>query len=317
MNKQNNTNALALLNNCTSLVNNSLIDIIRKDFNDDIAVIASNILTAEKATDISDIMICVNTNDAIETIDHSFNPTLTKGKKKRFSELMGISQSEVTRRCNIANLINWIDDNIIDNVCDSLKKGIDCSEIKSNDPKEINRICRERACNVASKFPKSALMHIAKCNENFLEDVFSQDITDMSVRNIEFCLGAFNIGSYALSVMSQGESRLAEYINRIDHIRKGKAIKDYGKPIEDDNKADSKADSTTENTADSKTDSKTDNKTETVSGVNNIKVDETGKQILEQMKNVLATLQDIEVINGIIQICHNRKQELEKKSNKK
>lgn len=325
MNKQNNTNALALLNTCTSLVNNSLIDTIRKDFNEDIAVIASNILTAEKATDISDIMICVNTNDAIEAIDHSFNPTLTKGKKKRFSELMGISQSEVTRRCNIATLINWIDDNI-DKICDSLKNGIDFNPIDStvrvnNSIEEVNRVCRERACKVASKYPKSALMHIAKCNENFLEDVFSQDVTDMSVRNIEFCLGAFNIGSYALSVMSQGEVRIAEYINRIDHIRKGKAIKDYGKPIEDDNKTDSKTDSTTENTTenttDSKTDSKTDNKTETVNGVNNIKVDETGKQILEQMKNVLATLQDIEVINGIIQICHNRKQELEKKSNKK
>lgn len=317
MNNQTNTNnALALLNNCTSLVNNSLIDSIRKDFNEDIAVIASNILTAEKATDISDIMICVNTNDAIEAIDHSFNPTLAKGKKKRFSELMGISQSETTRRCNIANLVNWIDDNIIDNICDSLKKGIDCGEIKSNDPKEINRICRERACNVASKYPKSALMHIAKCNVNFLEDVFSQDITDMSVRNIEFCLGAFNVGSYALSVMSQGESRLAEYINRIDHIRKGKAIKDYGKPIEEDK--DSKTDNKSDSTTDSTTDSKTDNtKTETVNGVNNIKVDETGKQILEQMKNVLATLQDIDVINGIIQICHNRKQELEKKSTNK
>lgn len=309
MNNQTNTNnALALLNNCTSLVNSSLIDAIRKDFNEDIASIASNILTAEKATDISDIMICVNTNDAIEAIDHSFNPTLTKGKKKRFSELMGISQSETTRRCAIANLVNWIDDNIIDNICDSLKKGIDCGEIKSNDEKEINRICRERACNVASKFPKSALMHIAKCNENFLKDVFSQDITDMSVRNIEFCLGAFNIGSYALSVMSQGETRLAEYIKRIEHIRNGKVIKDYGKPIEE--KTDSKAE----------TDSKTEtdsNKKQSVDGVNNIKVDETGKQILEQMKNVLATLQDIDVINGIIQICHNRKQELEKKSTNK
>ena len=317
MNNQTNTNnALALLDNCTSLISNSLVDTIRKDFNDNIADIASTILTAEKATDISDIMICVNTNDAIEAIDHSFNPTLTKGKKKRFSELMGISQSETTRRCAIAELINWIDDNI-DKICDSLKKGINFDDIDSNDPNVINRICRERACKIASKYPKSALMHIAKCNQNFLDDVFAMDITDMSVRNIEFCLGAFNVGSYALSVMSQGETRANEYDKRIAHIRNGKAIKDYGKPIEEDkknNKNDNNA------TGDNKNDNNAtgDNKNDNATGDNaNGNTDETNKKILEQMKNILATLQDVNVINGIIQICHNRKQELEKKSAKK
>ena len=300
-------NALTLLNESTALINNNLVATVASELNNDVANYAKLILSAEKTSDVSELSICMNTNYAVYAIETGFNGALVKGKKKKFAELMGITQSEVTRRCNVANLIEYIIDN-----ANKFSKTFGYAETENTE---------KLGMTIAAKYPKSALNHMAKVNENFREDMLSCNISDMSVRNIEFCLGAFNVGSYAKSVMGANETRLDEFNNRIAHIRANGTIADYGK-VKTEDKTDSKTEDKTDNKQiDSKTDSKTDSTKQTeVKGISNLKFTETGAELVKKMIEVCAQIDDETTLTGIIQVCNNRRKELEttaKKSAKK